>query len=263
MTILFWNLKGNSVKDWIKACLIENDVDIAIFAEHNGIDFSVLEAELGGTYRYISTNGGCFRICALTKYGITVNLAQEQPRYALYTVSHNHFDYVFAGVHLQDRRNYDSQTRSATIRKLLHDMNEISTAHGCYTNVIIGDFNANPYDEELLGFEAFHSVLFRDIIMEKEHRRYSDDTHRRLYNPILNFLSEHPKMYGSFYDIHGSSTPIWHCLDQMLVSRDLAPLVTNMCYLRAIAQNSLMNHSIPNDNISDHLPLLVRLKERS
>ena len=40
MNILFWNLKNNNIAEYIVECLKENNIDIAIFSEHKGVDFS-------------------------------------------------------------------------------------------------------------------------------------------------------------------------------------------------------------------------------
>ena len=41
MNILFWNLK-NSIEKHIAAILQERDIDIALFAEYDGIDIKVV-----------------------------------------------------------------------------------------------------------------------------------------------------------------------------------------------------------------------------
>ena len=38
----------------------------------------------------------------------------------------------------------------------------------CGNTIVIGDFNANPYDEELLSKFAFNAVLFKTIIDKRE-----------------------------------------------------------------------------------------------
>ena len=36
--ILFWNLKGHAIEDYVIECIAENDVDIVLFSEFAGID---------------------------------------------------------------------------------------------------------------------------------------------------------------------------------------------------------------------------------
>ena len=42
LNILFWNLKKNSLEDYIIDCIVENNIDIAVFSEYEGIDFTKL-----------------------------------------------------------------------------------------------------------------------------------------------------------------------------------------------------------------------------
>ena len=51
--ILFWNLKRNSIEEYIIDCIVENNIDIAIFSEFDGIDFIKIEKNLGKMYSRI------------------------------------------------------------------------------------------------------------------------------------------------------------------------------------------------------------------
>ena len=68
-------------------------------------------------------------------------------------------------------------------------------------------------------------------------------------------------MYGSFYHEKEYITPYWYCLDQVLVRKSLADKVGHVEYLRKINEDDLIENTIPNSKISDHLPLLVNLWE--
>lgn len=68
-------------------------------------------------------------------------------------------------------------------------------------------------------------------------------------------------MYGSFYHEKEYMTPYWYCLDQVLVRRSLADKVEHIEYLKKINAKDLIENTIPNRKISDHLPLLVNLQE--
>lgn len=39
LNILFWNLRRNAIEDSIADCIVENNVDIVVFSEFDGIDF--------------------------------------------------------------------------------------------------------------------------------------------------------------------------------------------------------------------------------
>lgn len=257
MNLLFWNIMGNNLSSYIATCLINNDIDIAIFSEHKGTDFKTLSKKIG--YSLYEGMGGCDKTILLSKKNVQVDLKQEQNRYALYVVNIDRTQYVLAGIHLHDRRNTDTATRIAYIGRLVNDIKNIERNNKCSNTIIIGDFNANPYDDELLQANAFNAVLFKEVIRKSETRTIDETVYRRFYNPILNFISEDTKNYGSFYFTQGSNSPIWHCLDQILISKPLIDRFDSMCYLKQIGNNSLIKKIQPNEAISDHLPLFAKI----
>lgn len=68
-------------------------------------------------------------------------------------------------------------------------------------------------------------------------------------------------MYGSFYYDSEHMTPYWHCLDQVLVRKSLANTINHVEYLKKINKKDLLKNTIPNEKISDHLPLFVNIQE--
>ena len=56
-------------------------------------------------------------------------------------------------------------------------------------------------------------------------------------------------------------TPYWNCLDQVLVRKGLANRVNHVEYLKTINTKKLLKNTVPDEKISDHLPLLVNLQE--
>ena len=48
--LLFWNLKRNSIEKYIIDIIIENNIDVCIFAEYSGIKFDNVLLELKNNY---------------------------------------------------------------------------------------------------------------------------------------------------------------------------------------------------------------------
>lgn len=261
LNILFWNLKRNAIEDYIIECIVENDVDIAVFSEFERIDFNKIENGLGKMYSRISTIQKDRKVTLVAKVTISVMVVQQQNRYNIYHVKTAVKDYLLVAVHLEDRRNYDSEDRKETIRSLVRDIEQTEELFKCSNTVVIGDFNANPYDEELLSKSAFNAVLFKAIIEKNELTNPNSSKRKRFYNPILHYISEDTEMYGSFYYEKKHITPYWHCLDQVLVRKGLANSINHVEYLKRINKKDLLENTIPNGKISDHLPLLVNLLE--
>lgn len=261
LNILFWNLKRNAIESYIIDCIVENNVDISIFSEFDEIDFIKIEKNLGKMYARILGVQGDRKVTLIAKTTFQVISVQQQKRYNIYNIKTAVKDYILAAVHLEDRRNYEIADRTRTIRCLVADIERTEKLFKCNNTIVIGDFNANPYDEELLSKYAFNAVLFKTIISKSELTNPDSFKLKRFYNPILHYISEDTGMYGSFYYEKGHMTPYWHCLDQVLVRKSLVNSVNHMEYLKRINTKDLLVNAIPNRKISDHLPLLVNLQE--
>lgn len=189
----FWNLGKNDNSQYLAQCINERKIDFAILSEYENLNISYVLHKLNNKYRHIPGMGGCDKITMLALNDIDVHIQREQTRYAMYSVEKDGIDLIIVGTHLQDRRNSDSAQRISTAGRLMNDLENLEKRKQCKKSVIIGDLNANPYDEELLQMNAFHAVLFKDVIKAAETRTIGGIRYRRLYNPILHFLSEDTK----------------------------------------------------------------------
>lgn len=261
LNILFWNLRKNAIENYIVECIAENDIDIAIFSEYEKIDFSLIENRLGKMYKRISGVQENEKVSLIAKNTISVAVRQQQHRYNLYIIKTGVKDYILAALHLEDRRNYKTADRNATIQNLVCDIEKTEALLDCDNTIVIGDFNANPYDEEVIGKYTFNSVLFKSVIHKGEFTNPNSLKKKRFYNPILHYISEDTGMYGSFYYDQDYKTPYWHCFDQILVRKSLVNSVASVKYLKKINSIDLLGNIAPIQEISDHLPLLVCLQE--
>ena len=250
----------NSLENYIANCIAENDIDIAVFSEFSGINFVNLEKNLGKLYNQISIQKDG-KVTLIAKTTFSVESVQEQERYNIYKVETAVKDYLLVTVHLEDGRNYKQDDRIETIKGLISTIEKTEELLKCNNTIVIGDFNANFYDKELLSKYAFNSVLFKSIIDKSELTNPRSLKKRRFYNPILHYISEDTNMYGSYYYDQDFMTPYWYCLDQVLVRKGLVNNIVHIEYLKKIETEDLLKKGIPNKGISDHLPLLVNLSE--
>ena len=261
LNILFWNLGKNAIEDYIVECIAENDIDVAIFSEYQKIDFSLIESKLGKMYKHISGVRADKKVSMIARNTINITVRQQQHRYSLYSINTGVKDYLLAAVHLEDRRNSVFADRKASIESLIGVIESTEDLLQCSNTIVIGDLNANPYDEELTSIYTFNAVLFKSVIEKNEFSNHNAVKRKRFYNPILHYISEDTEMYGSFYYDKDHMTSYWYCLDQVLVRRSLINSVTAIRYLKKINSQKLVGRFRPNKKISDHLPLVVCLQE--
>ena len=260
--LLFWNLARNSIEKYIADIIIENDIDICIFAEYSNINFEMVLSQLNNSHTIIEGMGGCDKITLIARSGYDVEIRREQNRYTIYSVSDKTDSFIIAGIHLQDRLNSDSDTRKNTIRKLVKDIKEQEKLLKHDNTIVIGDFNASPFDEELVQKDAFNAVLFKDLILRKEYVVVERTEYRRFYNPMLNCFSEDDSTYGSHYYDPGIKSIYWYFFDQVIVRKSLVNRIERIEIIKAINNQRLIKAVKPNSTISDHLPLLVKFERR-
>lgn len=196
----------------------------------------------------------------ICKNSISTTVKREQDRYTLYISTINGISYNIVGLHLPANPFSDSNDRKEIIRELVQDIIELENKQKCRNTIVIGDFNCNPFDEEIIQKDAFNAVLFKSLIKKQETVRHNNRTKRRFFNPILHYISEDSKTYGSYYYSAGNAILYWNCFDQILVRRELIENIESLRYLKSIKGKSLMVEVKPNDRISDHLPLLVKFQ---
>lgn len=103
-------------------------------------------------------------------------------------------------------------------------------------------------------------MLFKDLLKMKASRTWGGKSYLFLYNPTIHWLSGNTKTYGSHYYLSRDGTgPIWNCCDQALVSSALMDSVRRYSYSKKIGDVDLVAEIRPRREISDHLPLLVKI----
>lgn len=185
----------------------------------------------------------------------------EESRFTVLVMKSLGARFIVAATHLVDRMSAsDSELRLIDIRQMMGVVHGYEKVFSIDKTVIMGDFNANPYDKELLLPSAFNAMLFKDLLKMRASRTWGGKSYPFMYNPTIHWLSENTKTYGSHYHLSGDGTgPIWNCYDQALVSPALMDSARCYSYLKKIGGVDLFAEIRPRREISDHLPLLVEI----
>lgn len=260
MNILFWNLKRNNNAQLISELILEQNIDIAIFAEHINTSFSTVCRLLEEKYTVHTGYGGCDKIILLSKVECAITVKRESTRYILYSCSNSSQNYIIAGIHLPANPDCTPDDRKCVIRDIVHDVCELERTTKCDNTIIIGDFNASPFDSELTQKDAFNAVLYKELIFKTEYITSNGKRYRRFYNPLVNYISEQTQTYGSFYYSGGINSLYWYCYDQVIFRKPLITNIKNVRYIKNIGEHKLIKQVCPDTSISDHLPLIVDMK---
>ena len=256
MKLLFWNLGRKDNAALALECMRECGVSVAAFAEYSGTEFSDEMLRDSG-YRMLS-KGGCDKIEVLVDSAVHDVDFYEESRFSLFVFEAFEAKFVFAATYLVDRRSSPAPGKRVNqIKSMMGVVRGYENACGIDKTVIVGDFNSNPYDVELLQPDSFNAMLFKGVLRARDSRIWDGESYPFMYNPTVHWLSEDTETYGSLYYSSDDGGPVWNCFDQALVSPELMDGVKGYSYLRKIGDNDLIAQWCPRRDISDHLPLLV------
>lgn len=254
MKIMYWNIHDNDVSKYINLLCEQYDLDIVLLSEFKSLKWEKLQKD---DYKVIN---GCDKVIAYCKKEIELINRFETTRYCFFSIEYYGEVFVLVGLHLPSNPHGTSDARKAVIFPLMQDLKDIEKKLNTDNTILIGDFNASPFDSELIQKNMFNAVLFKSVIQAKEVIRYEGHSYKRLYNPMLNYISEINEQYGSYYYQSGINTLVWYCYDQVLVRKPLIERIGELFYCKSINSISLLSKGgIPDKAISDHLPLVLEV----
>lgn len=242
------------------ALLLEYNIDVAIFSEYRET-FNEEKVNAIGDYIVDFGLGGNDKIVVLYESGMRLRVSREGSRYTLYTIYTKDKIFNLVGVHLQDHISGCDEDRLITLSELANDVRELEKENKSSKTLVIGDFNASPFDKEMINKKALNAVLFRSIIEKNEVTTFEKKKYKRFYNPMLLYLSEENHVYGSHYYSSGSNTLNWYTYDQFVVRKELIEKIKSYNYCKYAGSINLMTRNdLPDKNYSDHLPLFVEVE---
>ena len=272
MRILFWNTGKRPVIELLRELSRLRDVDILVLAEvaipiEDVVNRLNEDAEQGyfcaqerlpKSFRrplHVVTRLNEDRVVAL-KDGAGVTVKRVFPIIGP--------DFTIVGVHLRSKLfqpQEDQEFRAASINS---DIEAIEDEVGHRRTLVIGDFNMDPFEPGLVGFDCFHAAMSRRTA-QRQSRRIDGRERFFFYNPVWNLLGDHPPSPpGSYYRKGSGRTEyFWHSFDQALLRPDLLDYFQDngIEVLTRIGEQSLLtSNGTPDPTTgSDHLPLLLEL----
>ncbi len=201
MRIMFWNLdlglkahkkdKSNVSKNENLCRCIANvfneGIQIGVFTEYDKFDFNQLLCRLDGQVIRYDGNEGCRRITLLAKKEWTVHVLRESSRFSTYSIYKGNIKYNIIGLHAEDKRNDPGGTKR---RKLAEEIIRTVKEDNIKERLIIlGDFNSYIFDLEMLEYDKYNCIFFKDIIKSNSYKEVDDVYYKRYYNPILDAIS--------------------------------------------------------------------------
>ncbi len=271
-TLLFWNVQNKELDGYIVRLVQQHQVDVLLLLEHPKPD-NTLFTQLNKVRPYQ-------RVTTHNRFGVYVsfNSAQMVRINPPTTTAGDRVDYwdvnlskknrlFLVLVHALDNINYSDQARSLFFDRLREDiiwMEENDNRVGHKQTVILGDFNANPFDAIVGGIRGLHAIRVRDV-GGKRKRSVMGQDYEFFCNPMWSCYKGWEKLPPGTHYFNGGDVHevFWHMIDQFVLRPQALHmfLEKNLRVLTEAGHTSLLtSRGLPDKrNASDHLPVLFKL----
>jgi exonuclease III len=268
MNILFWNLNKKNLKENIFNIVQTHDIDIIILAETN---FRLNELLLELNKNVVSffpshPLSRCEKIEIYTKFHYDfIKPVFESNRLTMRELNlPDKIKILLTGIHFIDKGNSsnDSQYEMASI--IMSDIESAEENAGNDFNIIVGDFNMNPFEKGIIKANGFNATMSASIAKSRS-RIIQEQQYKYLYNPMWSLYGDlHNEPVGSYFYKHAELINYqWNIFDQVLIRPDLIDNFEkgSLKILTDDGISSLVTDvGLPNSkDFSDHLPIIFTI----
>lgn len=274
MNILFWNtscVRNIEKKVRINNCLIEiileNKCDVIVLAEY-GDEISRLCGLLNmvskDTYQPLPQYEGCKKIRGLINSKYKSDVLHEQSRYQIIMIETSYYSLIIAMIHNKSKLNSSIFAQEEELRVFHQDICAVEKSCNTKNTLVIGDFNADPFEPACTSASALHAIPFAGET-SKSTRTVSGRKYHKFYNPTWKFYSNRSVPYSTYYYNNSDMINLyWNIFDQVIIRPQLinAFIDDSLSIITETKNHNLLKKKIPNkDKYSDHLPLFCSVEE--
>jgi Endonuclease/Exonuclease/phosphatase family len=263
--LLFWNVRRSPVEVMLAQICAEHDVDIVILAEAEMRTVQLLDQFNGhGGAPFWEFRPVPSRLRLLTRYPPScISVVFDDGH-----VSMRNFrpsagaELLIVAAHLPSKLHSDDQDQYYRIRQLREHIARAEGQVGHRNSIVIGDLNANPFEEAMVAADGLHGVMDK-ITAQRPSRTVNGREWDFFYNPMWSRLGDESKgPPGTYYYARGSLVSyFWNTFDQVLLRPSLIPYydAEGLAIVTHIGGKQILNPGRAGKDAPDHLPLVVRL----
>lgn len=267
MNIMYWNTNGGPLDELIAVAVNEHDIDILILSEYSNPSEQLLRtvnAPLDWKHiLHFSPVDDPIFVSRLPAASIKV--VHDEPGISVRRiVPPVGTDFLLAAIHLPSKMYYEEADQHQLAIRIARIIGELEAKHEHRKTLIVGDFNMNPFEHGVVGFEGFHAVSSRTVANRKS-RTVAGRTKGIFYNPMWSHFGDFPSPPPGTY-FYREATPIahfWHMFDQVIVGSGLLSAFNDdsLRILTEIGSQKLTrSNGLPDrTHGSDHLPIVFGL----
>lgn len=264
MKYLFWNTNKQIINEYVKELIMEKSYDVVILAEYNDNANELLkELELVGIRMYKIKIIGCDRISFFTKAKPSkIKHCSESNYYAIKIINIDKDNrYIIGAVHLPSKLYASDEDRRVEIEDLVNNIAALEDKYNTKNTIIVGDFNANPFDGCMTKTTGLNAVSSEDVAC-KITRVVKNREYNMFYNPMWNKFGDFDGISGTYYYSKSSSEEIfWHIFDQVVIRpQNIKNFInSSLNIITKVNDRDLLSEG-KRIKVSDHLPLEFEMK---
>ena len=174
-------------------------------------------------------------------------------------------DVLISVVHGLDKWNNSQEKQALLMQQLVAALSYFEREVGHDRTIVLGDFNANPFDSPVASVVGMNAVLSRTIAQRKP-RRIASERYPYFYNPMWNLFGDEPRGSApATYYYNGSDTHelYWHMLDQVLIRPSLvARFDVSALEIVTVVRGTALFHprgTPDREQFSDHFPVVFEV----
>lgn len=166
-----------------------------------------------------------------------------------------------------DRRNSDDDTRRVIIRRIAEKVERRERSQEHQRTIVVGDFNANPFESAIASFDGLHAIGARSIKSQAS-RKIRGITERAnfFYNPMWRVYGQQTANEAGtathYWTDNRAHELAWHMVDQVVIRPGEAvrfpegelQIITQVGGIAFVDGDGLPDAT----NASDHLPLVFQ-----
>lgn len=247
--------------------LEENHIDILILAEYNKSIVELCKKINAKKKKYKPLQCkemGCDKITGIYTERFTQVPLFASSRYYISSFSTSYFNMIICMMHAPSNMRKSNDDRRAFFSMVYKEIERVETETKTNNTIIVGDLNSTPFDSSLIAADALHAIPYKEE-SAKVNRRIDGNIFKMFYNPSWKLIAPDKPPYGSyFYNNSNYVNYYWYLFDQVIVRPKLIKAFNedSLKIVSKIKDTSLLkNEYKPDDQISDHLPILFEIKE--
>ncbi|MCI5219223.1 MAG: hypothetical protein D3914_08540 [Candidatus Electrothrix sp. LOE2] len=257
MEFIFWNINNNAqAVDLINSIDFTKQKRIVAISEFWNLTGNLERLSSGKAVWHDEIHGRTGVIYSknipLTPYG-------GEKYFSVYKIQHKGLDILFAVVHLKSKLVSEFASYSTNlhvIRKIIDKLNSFKNEY----MIIMGDFNMSLCNEVVDIYHLNSTDYFNS--KSNNYKICAEEKRVKFYSPIQSFSGDMSKgPPGSYYYVTQTQSQAWHIFDNAVISyplakyldREQSEIMSNM------GDTELLKNSRPNKQISDHLPIKIKL----